>query len=472
VEQALTRDLPLQSLTEISRLIKGKEISPVELTAAMLDRVDHLNSKLNCYITVLHDEAMRQAEALERLMLSGVWLGPMHGVPVALKDNIATSEVRTTAGSRILADWIPHTDATVAARLKAGGAILLGKLSMYEFAFGGWHPDYGETHNPWDISRCCAASSSGSACAVAASLAFGSMGTDTGGSVRIPAAVCGIYGFKPTYGLVSRAGVVPGSYNLDHVGPLGRTVRDVAVQLGVVAGFDDRDPASVYAPVTDYQGTLELGAKGVQIGVPKPQEGEIIDPEMRAAVEGALRTLEDEGAVLVEVELPNHLDARTVMWAISAAEVAEYHRPYVRTRRHEYSDDVGRRILVGEFLPATEYVHAQRVRQKIRAEYERVMAQVDVIALPIVPLPAWKIGEEIVKIDTLEENVMAAMTRYAPPSNLTGQPALTVPCGFNRLGLPLAFQIVGRLLDDAKVLRVGRAYERVTDWHRRRPPIA
>lgn len=464
-------DLAFASLDDVGRRIRAKQLTSVALTRLMLDRIARLNPRLNCFITVCADAAQRQAAALDRLLEAGVDLGPLHGIPVAIKDNIATAGVRTTGGSRILAEWVPTEDATVVQRLKQAGAVILGKTNLYEFAYGGVHDDYGETRNPWHLDRTCSASSSGPACVVAAGLAYASLGTDTGGSVRLPAAACGLVGQKPTYGLVSRAGVLPAGYSLDHVGPFARSVRDAALVLNAIAGPDARDPAGTRRPAPDATADLQCGIHGLAVGVPSVQPNELIGPEMRAAYRAALAVLEQAGARLVELELPDHLLSRTAMWAISASELAESHRAWLRTRPHDYSPTVRGLIRQGAFLPAVEYVHAQRVRQKIIAEYEAAMRRVDVIAMPVVPFPAWPVGAEEVTVEGVTENLMGSLTRYCPPFNITGQPAIAVPSGFDRDGLPLGFQIAGRWHDETTVFRVAHAYEQATEWHRRRPGL-
>ena len=465
-------DLAFASLDEIRRRIRAGQVTSAALTRLMLDRIARFNPRLNCFITVCEDAAMQQAAAHDGMMAAGVDLGPLHGIPVAVKDNMATAGVRTTAASRILADWIPDEDATVVRRLKQAGAVILGKTNLYEFAYGGVHDDYGEVRNPWHPDRTCSASSSGPACAVAAGLAYASLGTDTGGSVRLPAAACGLVGHKPTYGLVSRAGVVPAGYSLDHVGPFARSVRDAALVLNAIAGPDPRDPAGTRRPASDAGADLDRGITGLAIGVPQVQASELIDPQMRDAFRAALAVLEQAGARLVALDLPDHLLSRTAMWAISASELAESHHVYLRTRAQDYSPTVRGLIRQGAFLPAVEYVHAQRVRQKIIVQYEEVMRRVDVIAMPVVPFPAWPVGAEEVTVDGVTENLMGSLTRYCPPFNITGQPAIAVPAGFDRDGLPLGFQIAGRWHEDATVFCVAQAYEQATEWHRRRPILA
>jgi aspartyl-tRNA(Asn)/glutamyl-tRNA(Gln) amidotransferase subunit A len=338
-----------------------------------------------------------------------------------------------------------------------------------ELAFGGVHPDFGETHNPWNLNRACGASSSGPAAAVAAGLAFGSLGTDTGGSIRLPAAACGLVGLKPTYGIVSRAGVLAAGYSLDHVGPLTRTVTDSALMLQALSGPDPADPGGSQRAAPSYLDGIEDGVAGLRIGVPRKQASELIEPEMEQACNEAIATLERAGASLIEVELPDHLVSRSLMWALAATELAEAHRSRLRETPNDYSARVRDLIIQGAFLPATEYVHAQRVRQKLAMDYAEVMRQVDLLAMPVVPFPAWPIGAEEVTIGSSTESLMAALTRYCPPFNMTGQPAIAMPTGFDANGLPLSFQIAGRLHEDALVLRAARCHERETQWRARRP---
>jgi aspartyl-tRNA(Asn)/glutamyl-tRNA(Gln) amidotransferase subunit A len=459
---------PWLSLSELSRDIHSGQVSPVEVVTDVLRRTAALNPTLNCYITVMEESAVRQAAALEKLLLSGVDLGPLHGVPIAVKDNIDTAGVRTTVGSRVFADRVPDADAAVIQLLKASGAVIVGKTNLYEFANGSWHPDYGETRNPWDTTRSCYGSSSGSASAVAAGLAHGSVGTDTGGSIRYPAALCGVVGFKPSYGLVSRAGVYPLSPDLDHVGPLGRTVADVAVQFAAMQRHEHGVAATIQATRRRVDG-IERGIKGLRIGTPKPQPGEMLASEVRAAIAAALGVLESQGAHVVEVDVPDHLVSCTAVWTIFSAEFAEHQRTLVQERASDYSKTVRDSILDGEFIPATDYVRAQRVRQAIRAAYREVMEEVDVLALPVTPVPALKVGAETIDIDGHVQSIWPAFERYCPPFNATGLPALSVPCGFNQQNLPLALQLVGGHLGDWMVLRAGNAYQQATAWHESHP---
>ncbi|MDR7482446.1 MAG: amidase [Armatimonadota bacterium] len=464
-------DLCTRPLTEVAELVRRREVSPTEVTGALLDRVARLGPTLNCYISVLGELAWQRAREAEELLARGTYLGPLHGIPLSLKDNIATAGVRTTAGSPILADWVPQTSATVADRLAAAGGVLLAKANLYEFAYGAPHPAYGPTRNPWNRDRTCGGSSSGSAAAVAAGLCYGSLGTDTGGSVRIPAAFCGVVGLKPTYGRVSRAGVVPVGYNLDHVGPIARTVRDAAVLLGVIAGPDPADPTAVTLPVPDYAADLDEGVRGLRVGILRPQSSERIEPEVRAIVGRAYGVIEREGATLSEVALPDLAQARTVMWTISAAEAAEYHRPYLRTRASDYHPVVRSLLETGEFILAADYVRAQRVRQRMALDVRSAMAGVDAVVLPALPVPAYPIGQRTMRVGGEEEDVLSIITRYTALFNLTGHPAIVLPCGFTSEGLPVGVQIVGHPFQEARLLRIAYAYEQAAGLHLRRPPL-
>lgn len=460
-----------EPISRIAELIKTRKVSPIDITEATLARIERLGKICNCYITVTADRAREHALALDKMQRAGVHLGPLHGIPISLKDNIASANVRTTAGSAILKDWIPDRNATVLDRLTAAGAVLIGKANLYEFAFGAPHPLYGTTKNPWNPTHGCAGSSSGSASAVAAGLCYGSIGTDTGGSIRIPAAFCGVIGFKPTYGRLSRAGVVPLSANLDHVGPLTRTVRDTGILLEAMSGADRADPTAINRPPADFTSRLDDGVRGLRLGLLAPQPTERLQTEVRAALKFAYRVFEDAGAELIEVQLPDLTEIRAAMWTMVRAEAAEYHRPYLRSKADQYHPTVRTLLEGGEFIPATEYVHAQRVRSKAAADVRSALAGLDALLLPAVAMAAYPIGQQMVDLGGEDESVLLAMTRYTPLFNLTGHPALVLPCGFNQAGMPIGLQIVGRNFDDAMVLRVAHTYESLTEWHKKRPPL-
>jgi aspartyl-tRNA(Asn)/glutamyl-tRNA(Gln) amidotransferase subunit A len=466
-------DLTRLSIAEAGDLLRRRALSPVELTRAHLDRIQRLDRDLLAYITVLRDEALAAAVAAEQEIARGQYRGPLHGIPIALKDLIMTRGLRTTCGSRILRDWVPDTDATVARRLADAGAILLGKLNMHEFAYGptGVNPHYGTSRNPWDRHRIPGGSSSGSGVAVAAGLAAGALGTDTGGSVRIPAALCGIVGLKPTYGRVSRAGVIPLAWSLDHVGPMTRTVTDAALLLQVLAGSDPADPSTAARPVPDYRRATQGEVRGLRLGIPKDLFFERLDPEVRAAVLAAARSLEGLGAVVEEIPLPKIHHAGPASFAIIASEATAYHEPYLRTRAAEYGEDVRARLTTGQFVLAHQYLKAQRARQVIRAEVDAVLTRVDALLTPATPVPAPRLDEREVTVDGVTEDARWWLIRCTRPINVTGHPALSVPCGLTAAGLPIGLQLVGRPFDEATLLRLGHAFEAVSPVRDRWPPL-
>jgi aspartyl-tRNA(Asn)/glutamyl-tRNA(Gln) amidotransferase subunit A len=469
-------DLVWKSMTELARLIASKAASPVEVVQAHLDRIAALDGKLKCYITVLGDSALEAAKAAEAAVMSGNGVGPLHGVPIGLKDLYCTKGVKTTGGSKILGDWVPTEDATVVSRLTAAGAIVLGKLNMHEFAYGpeGLNPHYGTPWNPWDAAthRICGGSSSGSGAAVAAGLCPGALGSDTGGSIRIPSSLCGITGIKPTYGRVSRAGVLPLAWSLDHVGPMCRTAMDCALMLGAMAGYDPRDPTTSVLPAPDYLAALTGQIKGLRIGVLRAFYLESTDPAARALVEAAVKALEGLGASVqdVNLELPKH--AAAASYAVISPEAYAYHEGWIKTRPRDYGADVRQRLLVGAFVSGADYLKGQRVRALIRDEVDRALGKLDVLVCATTPMPAPAVGQNEVAIGAETQPVRPNLIRFTRPFNLTGHPAASVPCGFTAAGLPVGLQIIGRPFDEATVLRAADAYQRVTDWHTRRPPAA
>jgi aspartyl-tRNA(Asn)/glutamyl-tRNA(Gln) amidotransferase subunit A len=469
-------DLVWKSMTELARLIASKAASPVEVVQAHLDRIAARDGKLKCYITVLGDSALEAAKAAEAAVMSGNGVGPLHGVPVGLKDLYCTKGVKTTGGSKILADWVPSEDATVVSRLTAAGAIVLGKLNMHEFAYGpeGLNPHYGTPWNPWDAAthRICGGSSSGSGAAVAAGLCPGALGSDTGGSIRIPASLCGVTGVKPTYGRVSRAGVLPLAWSLDHVGPMCRTAADCALMLGAMAGYDPRDPTTSVLPAPDYLAALTGQVKGLRIGVLRAFYLESTDPAARALVEAAVKTLEGLGASAQDVNLELSKHAAGASYAVISPEAYAYHEGWIKTRPLDYGADVRQRLLVGAFVSGADYLKGQRVRALIRDEVDRALGKLDVLVCATTPMPAPAVGQNEVAIGAETQPVRPNLIRFTRPFNLTGHPAASVPCGFTSAGLPVGLQIIGRPFDEATVLRAADAYQRATDWHTRRPPAA
>jgi len=467
---ALTR----LSIADAGGRIRRRALSPVELTQAYLARIEKRQAEDRAYITVLAEQATAAAKAAAEEIAHGRLRGPLHGIPIALKDLVYTSGVRTTCGSRVLKEWVPKTDGTVARRLAEAGAILLGKLNLHEFAYGptGINPHYGTARNPWGADRMPGGSSSGSGVAVAAGLCAGALGTDTGGSVRIPASLCGIVGLKATYGRVSRAGVFALAWSLDHIGPMTRTVEDAALLLQVLAGPDPQDPTAAAVSVPDYQAALSQGLHGLRVGILRDVFFERLDPDVRSGVEAAAQALQGEGATVSTVQLPAIRHAAAATFAIISAESMAYHERLLRSRAGDYGADVRARLLTGQFVLATQYLKAQRVRRVMQAAVDEALAQVDALLLPSTPLPAPRLTDEHVTLDGTTDHVRSWLTRCTRPFNLTGHPTLSVPCGLSRSGLPISLQLVGRMFDEGTLLRIGHAYERVSPMQGKLPPLA
>jgi aspartyl-tRNA(Asn)/glutamyl-tRNA(Gln) amidotransferase subunit A len=468
-------DLFWASMTELAHLIATKAVSPVDVVRAHLDRIAALDGGLRAYITVCGDSALQAARAAEAALMAGGPVGPLHGVPYALKDLYDTAGVRTTGGSRIFADRVPPADATVVRRLADAGAILLGKLNMVEFAYGpeGLNSHYGHPRNPWDTAthRMAGGSSSGSAVAVAAGLAPGALGSDTGGSIRIPAALCGITGLKPTYGRVSRAGVLPLAWSMDHVGPMTRTAADGALLLGVMAGYDPADPSTSVLPVPDYLAALSGDVRGLRVGLLRGFFLEGATPAVRAAVEAAAVTLAGAGAVVDEVKLERMDLAAAGSLAIVGAEALAYHAERLRTRAAEYDPDIARRLRVSAFIGGAHYVRAQQVRVLVRDEVDAALARRDVLLAPSTPMVAPAVDERQAVLGDGPSDIRSALIRFTRPFNFSGHPACAVPCGVTEGGLPIGLQLVGRPFDEATVLRVADAFQRLTNFHNRRPVL-
>ena len=468
-------DLFWSSMTELARLIATKAVSPVEVVRVHLDRIAAHDAALRSYITVCADAALAAAREAEGVLMAGRPLGPLHGVPYALKDLYDTAGIKTTGGSKVLADRVPTVDATAVRRLAEAGAILLGKLNMVEFAYGpeGFNPHYGDARNPWDRAthRLTGGSSSGSGAAVAAGLTPGALGSDTGGSIRIPASLCGITGLKPTYGRVSRSGVLPLAWSMDHVGPMTRTAADAALMLTAMAGYDPADASTSVLPVPDYRAALTGDVKGLRVGLLR---GFFLDgaaPEVRSAVETAARTLAAAGAVVDEVSLAQMTSTAPAAFAIVGSEALAYHADTLRARAGDYDPEVARRLKMAAFISGRHYVRAQQVRGLIRADVDAALARRDVLLAPSTPMPAPTVDERQVTLGDGPSPVRPALIRFTQPFNLSGHPACSVPCGFTAGGLPIGLQIVGRPFDEATVLRAADAFQRLTDFHARRPVL-
>ncbi|MBM3946258.1 MAG: amidase, partial [SAR202 cluster bacterium] len=415
-----------------------------------------------------------QAEAADRLLRAGHDLGPLHGVPISIKDIFATKGLPTTAGSKILAEWVSSKDATVVRKLRQAGAVLVGKTNLHEFAFGVTteNAHFGATKNPWNIERVPGGSSGGSGAAIAARMGYASLGSDTGGSIRIPAALCGAVGLKPTYGRVSKNGVVPLAWSLDHVGPLTRTVEDAAIVLNTIAGYDPKDPTSSRRQVPDYTLRLDDPVIGLAVGVPSAPFWEPVEADVAKAVREALEVLKSLGARLIEVDFPYADQVSGLQTAVILSEAAAYHMRWMRERPQDYAPAIVTRLRQGAVIPAVDYLNAQRGRAILRDAVRDLLRRVDVLATPTVPIVAPKMGQTVMSVGAVEVQATRVLTRNVSPFNLLGLPALSVPCGFDGQGLPIGLQIAGRPFEEETVLRVGHAYQKATKWHARTPSMA
>ncbi|HTY57132.1 MAG TPA: amidase [Candidatus Binataceae bacterium] len=467
----MSEEFAAATISEVAPLLRERKVSPVELTLWHLDRVAKLNARLNAFITVLGDQAMAQAREAEAEIARGDYRGPLHGIPVAIKDIIAIAGVRMTCGSRILADHISARDATVVARLRAAGAILLGTLHLHEFAWGGTsiNPHYGNARNPWNLDCIAGGSSGGSAIAVATSMAMATLGTDTGGSVRIPSALCGTTGLKPTYGRVSRDGVFPLCNSLDHVGVLTRSAQDAALMLNAIAGADPRDPSSAGSPVPDYSRELNANIRKLRVGQLRGFFAEDIQDEIESGLESAVQALRGLDAQVDEVTLPlmKHMPGASL--AIMTAESYAVHERMIRERAQDYGVDVRLRLMMGAMVSAPQYLKAQRFRTLLCEQTAEAMRRFDLLVAPTTAITATPATQESVRVGSKDLVVAASLSRLTRPANMTGLPAIALPSGFSREGLPVSFQIIGRPFDEATVLRAAHAYQSATDWHRRRP---
>lgn len=460
------------TLSQAARLVRERKLSPVELVEASLARIRQHDGVLKSFITVFEEQAMQVARAAELLSGAGHELGPLQGIPIALKDNVAVRGMRTTAGSKVLSDWLPEADATVTTRLRQAGAVFIGKTNMHEFAWGGTsaNPHYGAVRNPWDPTRFPAGSSGGSAVAVAARLCFGAIGTDTGGSIRLPSAVNGIVGLRPTYGRVSNHGVVPLAWSMDTVGPMTRTVEDCALMFGAIAGFDARDAGSAHRATDDYLKDLAGGCKHLRIGVVPGYFFEHLQASVHDAVKEALATFVDMGAQQIDVDIRNIHGNISAQLTIESAEPSTYHQRTLRERPQDYGDDVRTLLEAGELLLATHYLQAQRYRALLRSEFLEAFRHVDVFVCPSLPFAATRLGETTVEIVPGQpEDMLSAIMQFTGVASLTGLPSLNVPCGFDPDGLPIGMQLIGRPFAEATLLRAGHAFQLATGFHLRAP---
>ena len=461
------------SASQLSSLIQRKELSLVEVVEAHLARAGALEPVLNSFITLLPEQALADARTAEKEIQAGRSRGPLHGIPVAVKDFYFVQGVRNTAGSKMLDNFVPDFDCTIVTKLKEAGMPLLGKLNTQQFGYGitGENPDYGDMHNPWDPQLMAGGSSGGSATAVASGQCTLTMGSDAGGSIRVPAALCGIAGLKPTYGRISRHGLTPLTWSQDHPGPLARTVEDCALLMNEVAGHDSNDPSSSHLPVPDYTNALTGDIRGLRVGVPREFFQVPIDPQVERAVRDAIDVLETLGAVVTDVSWSMYRYGGPIATTIQMAEATAYHADSVRTRGSEYSLPVRLLLEAGLFISASDLNQAQQARTLFARQSLDLFQDVDVLAGPVTPIAAPKIGATEVVVGGTAMTPRAALTQYTRPYNLNGFPALSVPCGFSEDGLPIGLQLAGRPFAEETVLRVGHAYEQATEWHMRRPPL-
>ncbi|MED5589163.1 MAG: amidase [Chloroflexota bacterium] len=467
--------LPFLSATELGSLIKSREVSPVEATEAYLERIPQIDGKLNSYITVTPDRALADAKKAEQEIVSGKYRGPMHGVPIAVKDQMYTKGILTTGGSTILKDFVPGEDATVISNLNDAGAVLLGKLNMSEFAMGDAfeHP-YGRPHNPWDLSRNAGTSSSGSGAATAAFLCATSLGEDTGGSIRGPASFCGLVGIRPSWGRVSRHGVLGASWSMDQVGPISRTVSDCAITLAAIAGHDPKDGHTWDVPVPDYLASLSVGVQSLKIGVITERvQGPSVDPQVRDLVVKAIAQLGELGAVVSEIEIPLIAQSAAISTAVTYGDVSGVHREGIDNHLKEYDYNLQLRLLTGAILPAQAHQKAVRLRHMLRQQILDALEKVDVLVMPTSSIPASPLPEKA-GVESKEAflEMLGGRRSFTAPFNLASVPALSINCGFTPDDLPVGLQIAGKPFDESMVFRVAYAYEQATDWNTRRPPVS
>ena len=466
-----TSELPFLSAGDLSRLIQSKEVSPVEVTEAYLDRIISLDHRFNSYLTVMREQALVDAQQAEEDIASGQHKGPMHGVPVAVKDQFWSRGVRSTGGSRILADFVPDEDATVIANLRKAGAVVLGKTNMTEFAITGFSHRYATPRNPWNTDSYTGGSSSGSGAATAAYLCATSLGEDTGGSIRFPATWCGLVGLRPSWGLVSRYGVMRGVWSMDTVGPISRTVEDAAITLGAIAGHDPKDRYSSRAPVPDYRQALGSDLNGLKIGViTEFMDSDLVEPEVRQTVSDSFATLGELGATVEEVSVPLSMGAGIASAVLLAVEPALAQQDWVKDQLQDYGHDVRILLLTGSLLPAQAYYKAQKLRTMLRQQVLDSLEKYDVLVLPTSGKGAQPLEQD--PPITSKETASRLAFLFTRIFNLASCPAMSVPCGFDDRGMPVGLQIGARPGAEETIFKVAHAYEQATAWHTMRPPGA
>jgi aspartyl-tRNA(Asn)/glutamyl-tRNA(Gln) amidotransferase subunit A len=461
-----------RSLTALAAALRERRLSPVEVVKTLLERIESEDAELNAFVTVLPERALEEAARAEKEILAGEYRSPLHGVPVGVKDLICTEGVRTTMGSAFFEDHIPDHSATVVSKLEVAGAILIGKTNTHEFAYGptGDSSHFGPTRNPHDPGRIPGGSSGGSGAAVAAGLCYAALGSDTAASIRVPAALCGVVGMKPTFGRVSKSGAFPLAWTLDHVGPLTRTVEDNALLLNVLAGYDKQDPYSVDRPAEDFTRDLQRGVHGGVVGVPANHYFEHAEDEVERKVKEAVEVFRSLGAEVREVEIPHLPEMLKAQRIILAVEAYAIHKERLENEPERFGEEISSRLRDAEHLKAYRYATAQQVtKRRSLEEFGHALEEIDVLLTPTVPIAPTEIGQREVKIGNHEELVFSALTRLTGPTNLNGLPSLSVPCGLTRSGLPVGLQLIGRSFDEATVYRYGHAYETAASTEPRTP---
>jgi aspartyl-tRNA(Asn)/glutamyl-tRNA(Gln) amidotransferase subunit A len=467
------RDLATLTVKEASDLVRRRQLSPVELTEACLRRVDRYNPALNAFVTIVREQALQTARELEREQSRGVWRSPLHGIPVAFKDNIDTAGIRTTGASALFKDRIPEEDAYVVARLKAAGAIVLGKLNLHEFALGGTNAVtyFGPVHNPWAMDHHPGGSSGGNAAAVAADLCLATLGTDTGGSIRIPASYCGVVGLKPTAGRVSNRGVIPNSWTFDTVGPMCKTVEDAALMLTAIAGYDPLDPTSVSSPVADFAGALRTRVSALRLGIPRTPFYDGLQPEVAAAMDAALIVLRKIAGDIRNVQVPSSPG----LGSVSNAEIYAYHAPWITKTPELYQDATRRIVMGGANVRSETYIQGLRQVELARRDIAKVFASIDLLVMPTTTGVTTLIPGQAAPASGPPGGVAPAGGpagfRNTSYFSYYGLPAISVPCGFTASGLPIGLQISGAPFAERNVLALAHAYEQATEWHKRKPPM-
>ncbi len=466
------KEIHYLGVSKLLSLINKKEISPTEVVEAYLSRIDSTEPRLNSFITILYDQARDEAKKLEKEIKDGR-LRPLNGIPYGLKDIFYVKGIKNTSGTKIFENFIPDFDSTIAFRLKRAGAILLGKLNLHPLAYGvtGENEEYGNMHNPWNTNLIAGGSSGGNASAVSSGQCAFAIGSDTGGSIRIPSALCGIVGFKPTYGLLSRYGMTALAWSQDHPGPMARTVEDCALILGSIAGYDKNDPTSLNIKDHDYLNSLKGDIKGLRIGILKEIFQTPLDSEVKEIFLNALNQLAKLGAIISEISFPIYHYSMAIASIIQMAEATNYHSELLRKNGERIYPSVRIRLEAGIFISANDYIQAQRARTLFYRKSLELLKDIDLLATPTVPVAAFPIGASSLVVNGERTNVISLLTQYTRPFNLNGFPAISIPCGFSKDKLPIGLQLIARPLGEATILNAAYAYEQSTEWHIKRPPI-